>query len=251
MAPVAVHVRRRVATLGCLLGVALALAACSDSEPAETDEDAGKPDAGFVSIDITVEEVFGGAVEAAEICAYEAKPENCVVTDANGRAELAAPEDSEFGLTVEKADFAKELLPTRTGTATLELSIVALPDSVYKAALESAGIEQDPELGALLTFQEEGGGSARLEPKSGDGPYYFGALGVIDPNATSVPIGGGVLFANIDPDEYELIFEHPDGDCAFPEKAWEGSGVGRTRFAAVADWGTGTWPPVCPAARGM
>jgi hypothetical protein len=220
------------------LGCALAMVGCHDASASPAAMDAGtdaQPTAeeavislnGFVYTFTGVP--FGGPIVAgAQVCQDE--PRLCATTDSEGRFILSGLQpEREIVLTYRKDGFLPMLQALVTprwssGLAAHQLVPNDIDLSGFNIALRAAGRPEvdlsnagvpSVSFGAAPGF--DGRLHVRLDPDPGSEPFYFLLPG--GESALTVPPDGTAnfgVFVNVEPrEDYELVYEHDDGDCVY------------------------------------
>jgi hypothetical protein len=209
------------------LALALGLFGCSSSDPITTEKDPAPeftprptPTSARLAWNVgdlaTNPPVF---LEGVEVCVHEHPDIPCAETDDAGRVELAGlPRDTPLDLTFHKDGY----IPT---LKTIETSFVDMDGTANPVmmpavgTLGTPGVELELETKGVLGFFAVGdsgpvpGTKVSLSPASGDGPFFVGLDGVIDPDATATLAVGGVFF-NLEPGEYTLTTSAEGRKCA-------------------------------------
>lgn len=152
----------------------------------------------------------------------------CGTTGTDGKLSMpGVPANAEVLFSVTKAGYVPLLKHFRTpGIDAREAGDKLLPQSDWDSWAAQAGVTLDPKLGHFASFVFNGIGSTVVtRPEAGTRLYlaqasegYGPAVGA-DTNVSSL----GVFF-NLAPGEYDVVFSHPDRNCAFGmEAGWPGS----------------------------
>jgi hypothetical protein len=220
------------------LGCALAMVGCHAASASPPAMDAGtdaQPTAEESGISLNgwlyefTSLPFGGPIVAgAQVCQDE--PRLCTTTDSEGRFILSGLQpEREIVLTYRKAGFVPMLqaLVTPRWSHSLPARTLVPNDidlSGYNVALRAAGRPEVDLSNVGLPSVSFGSLSAvdsrlhvRLDPDPGSEPFYFllpsGEIALTVPPDRIANFG---VFIFVEPrEDYELVYEHDDGDCVF------------------------------------
>ncbi len=226
-------------------GWAVLACACSGGSPA-AEGSGGRDAGGAVALTLRLEQLTGIGVEGAAVCTYPREAGPCATADALGKAVFHVPAGSETAYTVEAPTYSPTLLPVRVADADVEIDYTITPQALFDAALGVAGLVQSPERGAIVLGVWADGATVRIDPASGDGPLYFDAAGVPDPQRATAAERGGAAFLNVEPGIVEVVVSHPERPCEHRESSWRGGAPGASRVPVAAGWGTGLRRASCP-----
>lgn len=230
------------------LSCALALLACGDDGASLSEMDAAaresprvlKSGISLSGVIYEFQQPFGGAsVAEVEVC--EDEPRVCTATDSEGRYTLTglSPE-REVVVTYRKDGFVPALRALVTPRWSSTLGTVQLVPTDYDLsgfndALRAAG-RPELDLSNLglpsVSFSAVSGANSnidvglhvQLDPSSASEPFYFLAPSAeIAVAVASDQNAGWGIFLNVEPrEDYELVYEHDDGDCEYVPSSFAG-----------------------------
>jgi len=171
-----------------------------------------------------------------------AKPDNCVTTDATGAFELKGlPANADVAVAGDKDGIYPILRIFHTTSAGQRSQMEAyFTDQTVADWLDAAGLSEDDSRGLMgLFIGGPAGSSISITPESGT--LVYANETVPDPTLTASPglmtpygVGSTAVAYNAEPDEYQVTFATPDGDCVPGGDTWPGSDAASARAQVVA-----------------
>jgi hypothetical protein len=168
-------------------------------------------------------------VGGAEICVEGTG--DCTTSDPSGAYRVRAPAEARVELVVTRADHRALLVPVQTQSEDATLRPLSLlPEGIIDAQASAVNATGDPALGQVVFSVSNGipgdgvnveGVEASLEPDSGVGPFYLGAIGLPDDALESTSANGGGGWMDVSPGDAALLFEDLPLGC-FVLFGWEG-----------------------------
>jgi hypothetical protein len=196
-----------------------------------------------VTLSVSVVEYRGGgendpgiALQDARVCETDA--DNCVRTDARGRATLSLPGHSEVSYTVEKEGYDRVLQPDVTDADFLDDVKVSLwPDELAKDWYEMAGSRYPLTSSGdvhILIRPPTPGATVDLVDASGD-RYYAEVWGSPNPELEATTAVGNAGFVGIAPGEFQVELGGTARVCV-PLLSWPANTANRIRFPVRAGY---------------
>jgi hypothetical protein len=214
------------------MAVLTALVACDGSDP-DTDTDAPTPTPEVrvsMSGNISLWPSFTPA-DGAEVCYRTGGEDTCATTNATGNYTIdEIPGNTTGGVRISHPDLVTTWIPIVVGTEDVEASLGVDSPAFRDAYYTDAGVTPTP--GHVVVtiqgtsgppmYQGESGAVPSLTPASGQGPFFLGTGGTIDPAAVATDGFGVSIFLDVDPDAGPFTMDFNMPNC---ETAQEGVGV--------------------------
>ena len=178
-------------------------------------------------------------VADVQLCRMD-EPTECVVTDAEGRAEWESlPPQTQLVFETHGegyVDMLRHLVTPRLGTMNARDPFTRVIETeLWNGWAAKSGVSLDPDKGHIVFFALRGaGGDVTLRPPAGK-LVYMAAMGEVDPSLQHMgPPGLGVFF-NVPPGEYDAVFSAPGFRCVFgQETGWPGATPDSSRVVVKA-----------------
>jgi hypothetical protein len=196
-----------------------------------------------VTVSVSVTEYRGGgpydpgiALEDAMVCETDA--DNCVRTNAQGRAMLSLPGHSEVSYTVEKEGYERALRVDVTDAGFLDdVKTILWPDELAKDWYEQTGSRYPLTSTGDVHIRigpPTPGATVELVDASGD-RWYSEVWGSPNPDLEATTEVGFAGFVGIAPGEFQIEFGGWAQVCA-AELAWPANAPNRIRFPVRAGY---------------
>lgn len=179
--------------------LALFAVACADSPAHDSaDTDAGPT----VALELTVGDfLFLEGVEGLDVCVMNT--DNCTVTDEDGLAILTVAADSDIGVTIAGEDYTPTLLPYRTTSEDLVVSIYPSPMVITELVHGHLGLDWSKGHVTVTLHQSEG---FVAEIETGEAVHYWNDLSsALDADLTQTSQSGRMSVVNVSGDTVMTI----------------------------------------------
>ena len=177
-----------------------------------------------------IKELGSEGLEGVTVCVANTDPDLCTQTDDAGMYILESVHaGADLSFTMTKEGYLGGTVSFTTALEPSQIPVVSMGGDVLMelqmGILNVEAVEQTGQIAFSISNGINGDGvnipniETRLEPSSGDGPFYSNDSGLPDHSLTQTSANGGGVYVNVEPGIYSLVHLNIAENCT-PMLGW-------------------------------